>query len=144
MRISTATACIRLYRSICTDTSCSRAKQSKLTIGAGPNCEVHVRSKASPEHAIIEARSGRVFCTALAGDDDDLFTDTFCWLNGTQLRKGVAYLLEPGSQIAIGAPDQVYTVDFKDQGGSDAMMEVLMKSMASQASEEVKRVLNDS
>jgi hypothetical protein len=42
----------------------------------------------APEHARIERKAGRVFCTALVGDEDDLFSDTYTWVDGNQIRKG--------------------------------------------------------
>lgn len=44
-----------------------------------------------------------MFITALAGDPDDLLSDTHTWLNGSELRHGVAYLVAPGSQLEFGA-----------------------------------------
>lgn len=41
-------------------------------------------------------------CAALAGDPDDFLCSTFTWLNGSELRRGVAYLVNPGSTIAFG------------------------------------------
>lgn len=54
------------------------------------------------QHAQLECKGGRVFCTALAGDPDDLLSDTHTWLNGSQLRHNVAYLLAPGAKLAFG------------------------------------------
>lgn len=42
------------------------------------------------------------FCAALAGDPDDFLCSTFTWLNGNELRRGVAYLVNPGSTLAFG------------------------------------------
>ncbi len=55
------------------------------------------------QHAKLERKGGRVFCTALAGDEDDLLGETHTWMNGTGLRHGVAYLVAPGSTLAFGA-----------------------------------------
>lgn len=49
----------------------------------------------------IEAH--RIWFAALVGDADDLLSDTHTWLGDNQLRKGVAYLVAPGSSLAFGA-----------------------------------------
>lgn len=60
------------------------------------------RRAVQHQHARLERKGGRVFCTALAGDADDLLSDTHTWLDGSQLRHGVAYMVAPGAQLAFG------------------------------------------
>ena len=59
---------------------------------------VRIRSAVDP---CIEAH--RIRFAALVGDADDLLSDTYTWLGANQLRKGVAYLVAPGSSLAFGA-----------------------------------------
>lgn len=63
--------------------------------------EVSSLSSAVAEaHAKLEHKSGRVFCTALLGE---FMTDsTLTWIDGTELRPGVAYMVAPGASIAFG------------------------------------------
>lgn len=42
------------------------------------------------EHACIEVKKGRLYCTALIGDPDYFLDDTFTWLNDSELRPGKA------------------------------------------------------
>lgn len=44
------------------------------------------------EHACIEVKNGRLYCTALVGDPDYFLDDTFTWLNDSELRPGKACL----------------------------------------------------
>ena len=41
------------------------------------------------EHACIELRKGRLYCTALVGDPDNFMDDTFTWLNDSEIRPGL-------------------------------------------------------
>lgn len=51
-------------------------------------------------HAKLEYKSGRLFCTALLGE---FMTDpTLTWIDGVELRPGVAYMVAPGAIIAFG------------------------------------------
>lgn len=98
-------------------------------------------ANVAKEHAKLELKDNTVLCTALVGDPDDLLADTLTWLDGNQLRPGVAYLVKPGSSLSFGVIDQQYTVDFEQKSGSNPLMEMLIKGMASNASEEVRKVL---
>ena len=45
----------------------------------------------SEEHACIEIKAGRLYCTALVGDPDNFMDATFTWVNGSELRPGTKY-----------------------------------------------------
>lgn len=40
------------------------------------------------EHARLEFKGGRLYCTALTGDPDQLLSSTRAWLNGAEMRPG--------------------------------------------------------
>ena len=40
------------------------------------------------EHAQLIHKGGRMTCTALQGDADDLTSRTYTWINGSEIRKG--------------------------------------------------------
>lgn len=40
------------------------------------------------EHACIEVKKGRLYCTALVGDPENFMDETFTWLNESELRPG--------------------------------------------------------
>ena len=91
------------------------------------------------EHARLELKSGRLFCTALAAaDPDSLLSPTFTWLEGSELRAGVAYLVAPAATLAFGERGASLVVTEFTESGSNAMADMLMKGMASQASKEVQ------
>jgi hypothetical protein len=54
------------------------------------------------EHAKLEWRGGRLYCTALAGDPDDLLAPTAAWIDGSELRPGVQYLVPPNAVLRFG------------------------------------------
>ncbi len=56
------------------------------------------------EHAKLEHKNGRVLCTALGFDEMQPLSDTHTWMNGTQLRHGVSYMVAPGSVLQFGTP----------------------------------------
>lgn len=58
----------------------------------GPNCY--------PQHAEIQRGKGRITCTALIGDEEDLLADTYTWLDGNQLRTGQWHHLQ-GTRKAL-------------------------------------------
>ena len=82
------------------------------------------------EHACIEVKAGRLYCSALVGDPDNFLDETHTWLNDSELRPGTtdfqhstyrhiraiystsqcksfllagcSYLLSPGAKLAFG------------------------------------------
>jgi hypothetical protein len=95
------------------------------------------------EHALLEAKAGRVYCSVLyPPESDDLFSPTGVWLDDTELRAGVAYLVAPGSKLAFGTSDNVYIAEFEEQGGAGGMSAMLMQGLAGSAAPEVKEMLD--
>jgi pSer/pThr/pTyr-binding forkhead associated (FHA) protein len=95
---------------------------------------------AQPEHAKLEQRSGRLFLKAKTGDPDSILSSTGVFLQQSELRPGVDYLVAPNSTITLGSTSII--IDFTEQGGSNAMAELLLKGMAGNASDEVKKQLD--
>ena len=95
------------------------------------------------EHAKIEYKSGRLFLTALyAADPDNILSSTATWLEGTELRLGVNYMVAPGSKLTFGTADgNALVAEFEEGGGAGGLADMLMKGMASQASKEVQEKL---
>lgn len=62
-------------------------------------------------------------------------------MEGTQLRRGVAYLLAPGASVSFGDTD--WTLDFEEQQGNSAAAEALFQGMLAGASDEVRNALKD-
>lgn len=95
------------------------------------------------EHARLELKSGRLFCTALSAmDPDNMLSPTATWIDGTQLRSNVAYMVAPGAVLRFGDGGPEFVVShFTEAGGAGGMAEMLMKGMASQASGEVQEQL---
>ncbi|KAK9822478.1 hypothetical protein WJX81_000220 [Elliptochloris bilobata] len=119
--------------SICVD-------KEVIAVGSAATADLRIQSpRVAAEHARVERRAGRVYLLALLGDVDDLQCDTDTCLEGTQLRKGVAYLLAPGASVAFG--DTQWTLDFEEHQGSTAAAEALFQGMLAGASDEVKSAL---
>ena len=58
----------------------------------------------------------------------NVFADSYAWLDGNQLRQGVAYMVAPGSALAFGDLDTSYTLKFEEAGSVSPAMEMLMKA----------------
>ncbi|EFN58546.1 hypothetical protein CHLNCDRAFT_140654 [Chlorella variabilis] len=112
--------------------------QAALVIGSAADADVQLEgSNVAAQHARLEWRGGRLFCTATSGDPDILLAPTHCWLDGVELRPGVSYMVAPGARIAVGSQDTCLTCKF-EEGGSSAMTEMLMKGLAAGASKEIQ------
>lgn len=97
-----------------------------------------------PEHAKIELKSGRVFCTALQSNQDDLISQANVWIDGVQIIFGVSYIVAPRSKITFGLSDSDGVVlEFEEGAANDEVMNLLIKGMVSGASPEVKEIIND-
>ena len=80
--------------------SCKQTTQIRgITMHATCSC-LHV--SVYPQHARLEVRGGRAFCTALVGDEDDLTSKSYTWMNGVELRTGVQYMVGPGASLSFG------------------------------------------
>lgn len=122
--------------------SLSTLSGSSYTVGSSGDSDIPISgSNCQADHARLEHTNGRVYCTALAGDPDDFLCSTFTWLNGNELRRGVAYLVQPGSKISFGNSDNAITVDFEEQSGVSPALEMVMKGMAS--SDDIKKRISE-
>ena len=79
--------------------------QDSVSIGSSNSVDYRIEGpNVAAEHAQLTQKSGRTFCTALLGDEEDLNSTTYTWLNGGQIRKG-GQLLQSSSldkqQLAI-------------------------------------------
>mmetsp|Transcript_39324 Transcript_39324/g.93181 ORF Transcript_39324/g.93181 Transcript_39324/m.93181 type:complete len:183 (+) Transcript_39324:40-588(+) len=90
------------------------------------------------EHARLEKKNGRLFCTALVGSGN-LTEDTRTWLNGNQIRSGVEYIVPAGGRLAFGTQEEVWVAEFEERRTDDAMAKMMMQAMAQ--SDEVRRKL---
>ncbi|KAL4457751.1 hypothetical protein ABPG75_012616 [Micractinium tetrahymenae] len=115
--------------------------QAAVVVGSSGDADLQVQgANVAAQHARLEFKCGRLFCTALAGDPDLLLAPTHCWLDGVELRPGVSYMVAPGARIGLGAPDTCLTCSF-EEGGSSAVAEMMLKGFASTASKEVQEKL---
>ena len=125
------------------------SKQQMVRIGIRAlmisTCELPIPDQRLPpavaaDHARLEVKCGRLFCTALAAADPDaLLSPTFTWIEGHELRPGVAYMVSPGAALGVGdLGTQLLITEFTEGQGSSAMADMLMQGMASQASQEVQ------
>jgi hypothetical protein len=65
--------------------------QAALIIGSAEDADLQLQgSNIAAQHARLEHKGGRLFCTALGGDPDLLLAPTHCWLDGVELRAGVS------------------------------------------------------
>lgn len=55
---------------------------------------ITVWSAVTEEHACIEVKAGRLYCSALVGDPDNFLDETRTWLNDSELRPGIPELNE--------------------------------------------------
>jgi len=72
--------------------------------------------------------------------------DTYVFMNGSQIRPAVDYMVSPGTKISFGCDDGDYVVAEFDESsnGQDALSEMLMKGMAASASnQDVQDAVND-
>lgn len=95
--------------------------------------------QVAEEHACIEIKAGRLYCSPLLGDPDNFLDDTRTWLNDSELRSGCSYLLTPGAKLAFGDKSQQYVINFEEKSGPDPIGDMLMKGMLSRASPEVQK-----
>ncbi|PRW56301.1 hypothetical protein C2E21_5063 [Chlorella sorokiniana] len=111
---------------------------SSLVLGSAADADLQLEgSGVAAQHARLEWKGGRLFCTALSADPDLLLAPTNCWLDGVELRPGVSYMVAPGARLAVGTQDNSLAFAFQE-GGSSAMTEMLMKGLAASASKEVQ------
>ena len=125
-----------------------------VTIGSSRDASIQVsHEKILPQHCAISIRSGRLFCRCnvdqVQGDDDGLGlglgVPTHVYMEGSQLRAGVDYMVPPNAKICFGEDGGVEYViaefDEASSSGQEAMSEMLMKGMASKGSKDVQDAL---
>ena len=120
--------------------------QTTITVGCDESSGVVLKGvNIAQEHAKLQWKGGRVYCTALAGKPGDFMADTFTWvMPDTQLRGGVDYLISPGAELSFGElGSNLLKVDFAEAGGNSAMVDMLMKGMAQTGSAEVRKMLDE-
>jgi hypothetical protein len=96
---------------------------------------------------VVEVKSGRTFLTAQKNADSlNLFTArSATWLNGSEIRPGVAYMLAPGSTVSFGAEAAAaggvgFTVQTpEEKSAASPLMQMMMQNLAQ--SDEVKKRL---
>lgn len=104
----------------------------------------------------IFMKSSRVFARVEKGGEegvDDLglpllATDSGVFLEGTQMRMGVDYLVSANGVISFGEEgNECFIVEFEEQSpaasGGDAVSKMLMQGMAAGASKDVREALED-
>ncbi|GAX80360.1 hypothetical protein CEUSTIGMA_g7799.t1 [Chlamydomonas eustigma] len=113
--------------------------QDVITIGSGDKCDLRLRGPGIvAQHVSLQRKRQQIFSKALLGES--MFESSACFLDGTEMRPQVQYLLGSGSVVTLGDPPGVQLqIDFEQGSGSNPMMEMMMKSMASQP--EVKTAL---
>lgn len=127
-----------------------------MTVGSAKNAGIQVmHEKILPEHCSIRLKSGRLFCRCSVDQmDDDGFglnvgipSDTHVYLEGSQLRGGVDYMVPPNAKICFGEDNSLEYViaEFEEVSGSgqEAMSEMLMRGMVSSGSKDVQDALKD-
>ncbi|MEW5306064.1 MAG: hypothetical protein WDW38_010005 [Sanguina aurantia] len=77
-------------------------------------------------HALVERKAGKqMFVKALCGEE--MWDDSFTWLDGDQLRPRVQYVLSSGSTISIGSEQNRYRIEFEQPSAPNPMLEMMMQ-----------------
>jgi hypothetical protein len=72
-----------------------------------------------------------MYCRCLAGDADSLSSHTAVWLEETELRSGVDYMLTPGAKLSFGEKGRnVIRVEFHEGVEGGGMAQMMMNVMA--------------
>lgn len=77
-------------------------------------------------------------------DEDNIFSNTYAYLNDNTMMKNVAYAISSDAEIAIGSDkEEIFTIKFKENNkGIDKSTEFFIKTMTSNYSDEVKKDIN--
>lgn len=79
------------------------------------------------KHAQFDLKNGRVYCTALEGEENDLYGESYTWIDRAPARTGVSYMVSPGSEVAFGDISDGWEMVFEESSvASEASMEVLL------------------
>jgi FHA domain len=122
---------MRIQRHILT-AACLQPPNFSLTVGSSEACDVTIKQDSiEATHAeILHRPHGRMYCRCLAGDAESLSSKTAVWLEETELRSGVDYMLSPGAKLSFGTQGQnVVRVEFHE-GVEGGMAEMMMNVMA--------------
>ncbi|KAG2489306.1 hypothetical protein HYH03_012138 [Edaphochlamys debaryana] len=110
-----------------------------VSVGSSGADVVVAGSGVAKEHALIIQKGKQTFLKPLQGES--LLDDSRCWKDGVSLRPGVSYVLASGCAVAFGSEASVFTIEFEEGGGSNPLMEMMMKGMVAGSSPEVKKAL---
>ncbi|KAG1659541.1 hypothetical protein FOA52_016164 [Chlamydomonas sp. UWO 241] len=104
--------------------------QPRIVIGSSPSADVIAGCDGVvAEHVVLERKAQQLFARAMVGED--MFDDSSCRLDGTDMRPRVGYLLGSGAVLSVGrAPGTELRVEFKEASGSNPMVEMMMQGMA--------------
>ncbi|GMH36407.1 hypothetical protein BSKO_04275 [Bryopsis sp. KO-2023] len=112
----------------------------ELVVGSASGTDLLMEGpNVGDEHARIELKQGRVYCTALVGEEGSLTAESYTWIDGNPIRPGIAYMLSPGSNVAIGEESNSLKLDFEETGGASWVVENMVKMMANQCTDEGKQ-----
>ena len=126
-------------------------RSGRTTLGGGGAADVSTADAPAGFVAVLDERGGRVYLTATASgseDDGPLAPLADVWLDGAQLRAGVAYSVPPSSARITLAPasDHAVTVSYDvadGGGGGDPLAAVAAAALAAGASDEVRARLRE-
>lgn len=80
---------------------------------------------------VLHKPHSRVFCRVLAGNPEDLRSKTAVWLEKTELRSGVDYMLSPGAKLSFGTlGENIVRIEFDEDAESGGLAEMMMNAMA--------------
>ena len=75
--------------------------QDIVTIGSKSSADLQVSgSNIAEEHAEVFQKGGRTYCRAMAGDEEDITSSSYTWLDGSEspLRTGESFSMLPANQ----------------------------------------------
>mmetsp|Transcript_2933 Transcript_2933/g.6424 ORF Transcript_2933/g.6424 Transcript_2933/m.6424 type:complete len:178 (-) Transcript_2933:941-1474(-) len=113
-------------------------------VGTSGSCDVKVQGHGiASEHAVIEFKKSQFFCRALVGED--MFDSSSCFLNGTEMRPRVAYLMGSGATLGLGpggSSQVLLQLEYQEGSGSNPLLEMMAKGLAAKSTnEDVKQAL---
>eukprot|EP01025_Chloroclados_australasicus_P017384 TRINITY_DN18876_c0_g1_i1.p2 TRINITY_DN18876_c0_g1~~TRINITY_DN18876_c0_g1_i1.p2 ORF type:complete len:163 (-),score=20.82 TRINITY_DN18876_c0_g1_i1:376-864(-) len=103
-----------------------------FSIGKSQNADLIIDGpNVRDEHAQLLMQGNRVKCIATMSKGSKFIDPTYTWLENTEMRKEVEYLVEPGNQIQIGTDDtNTIRVHYDQTTSNDnVVLEMMMKGM---------------
>lgn len=117
-----------------------KADKDAFLVGSAPGADLHFDGEnVALEHAKLEFEWGRLFCTALLGEEGEKDSASYTWIDGVQLLPGIRYLVAPGSKITFGDEPSSIRVDFEEQSGIAQMLESMIMAWAAACSKKSKK-----